>query len=195
MVKNQRALDIDKLREILGQLPEPVVRPSFIMVSGLPGSGKSYLCRKLVERVPLAYLESDALRKSLFPSPDYSAQESFRLFQACHCLIEKLLQKGIPLVLDATNLEEHRREHLYHIAEKVGAKLIIVRTEAPPEVVYQRLEGRAKKLDPNDHSEAGWGIYQRMKCTVQKVHRTHFVVDTSRDITPVIDKIVREANR
>jgi len=195
MNKNQLAEDVDRLRENLGQLPEGVVRPPLIMVSGLPGAGKSYFCHKLAERVPLAYLESDTLRKSLFPSPDYSAQESSRLFYACHHLIEELLAKGIPMAFDATNLEERHREHLYHIAEKVGAKLIIVRIEAPPQVVRQRLEDRAKNPHPADQSTADWRIHQRMKRIAQKICRQYFAVDTSRDITPVIDKIVREVNR
>jgi hypothetical protein len=187
--------DVDKLRDSLGQLPEPVVKPCFIVVSGLPGTGKSYFCRRLAERIPLLILESDALRKVLFPSPSYTRRESFRLFQACHCLIEELLQKGVSLVLDATNLEERHRERLYYIAEHLGAKLILVRVEAPPEVVRQRLEQRLYRVDPEDKSEADWSVYQRMKRTAQKIRRNHFAVDTSKDITPVIDKIVREINR
>jgi hypothetical protein len=195
MNKNQLAEDVGKLREKLGELPEGVVRPSFIMVSGLPGTGKSYFCHKLAERVPLAYLESDALRKSLFPSADYSAQESSRLFHACHHLIEELLAKGIPVIFDATNLEERHREQLYHITEKVGAKLIIVCVGAPSPVVRQRLENRTKKTNPADQSTADWKVHQRMKRITQKICRQYFAVDTSRDITPIIDKIVREVNR
>lgn len=191
MKKSQLLEDAQLLKESLGQLPEPVVTPSLIMVSGLPGSGKSYFCRRLAERVPLTILESDGLRKFLFPSPSYTTQESFRLFQACYLLIEELLKRGVILALDATNLEEHHRERFYHIAEQVGAKLIIVRIEAPSEIVQLRLRQRAEGVNPEDHSEADWGVYHRMKSTVQKIRRNHFAVDTSKDITPVIDKIVR----
>ncbi len=187
--------DVRKLKESLGQLPEPVVEPAFIVVSGLPGTGKSYFCHRLAERTPLATLGSDALRKTLFPSPVYTAQESSRLFQACHCLIEELLKRGIPLVLDATNLEEYNRERLYHIADKVGAKLIMVRIEAPPEMVHQRLELRVKGVNPEGSSDADWRVYQKMKSSFQKIRRNHFAVDTSKDVAPVIDKIVREVNR
>ncbi len=174
-------------------MPEPVVRPPFIVVSGLPGTGKSYFCRQLAERMPLAILESDSLRKLLFPSPHYTRQENSRLFQACHQLIEELLKEGMPLVFDATNLEEHHRERLYHIADQVGAKLIIVRIEAPPEIVYQRLEQRRRS--PGGSSDADWRVYQKMKPTAQQIRRNYFRVDTSEDVTPVIDKIVQEANR
>ena len=178
------------LREGFPELPEPVVKPVLTVVSGLPGSGKSYFSQKLVERFPCVIVESDALRKMLFPIPSYTPQESERLFKTCHSLIEKLLKKGICVLLDATNLIEHHRERLYNIAERLGAKLILVRVEAPAEVIRQRLQGRTE-----DKSNADWAVYQRMKPKMQKIRRNHFAVDTSRDIAPVIDKIIREARR
>jgi predicted kinase len=110
-------------------------------------------------------------------------------------LIEELLEKGIPLILDSTNLIERHRERLYHIAESEGARLILVRVEAPPELVRQRLKDRLLSLDPDEKSEADWSVYRRMSAASQRIRRNHFAVDTSRDITPVIDKIVREVNR
>ena len=162
------------------------------MVSGLPGTGKSYFSNKLAERLGFLILGSDALRKTLFPSPSYSQQESSHLFQACHLLIERLLTKGIPVILDATNLSERHRERLYNIADRLGAKLILVRVEAPPEVVQERLEARQEGANPADESDADWEVYKRMRSTVQEIRRNHFVVDTYRDIIPVLDKIARE---
>lgn len=193
MEDTQLVSDVQRLAESLGELPEPVVKPTFIAVSGLPGTGKSYFCSKLAGRLPFVILESDALRKALFPSPSYSKQESSRLFQACHHLIEELLKRGVPVILDATNLSERFRERLYNIADRLDAKLILVRVEAPPEVVHERLKARLENSDGN--SDADWEVYNRMKPRVQKIRRNHYAVDTSRDITPALDKIVREANR
>ena len=193
MEDTQLFSDVQQLAESLGQLPEPAAEPIFIAVSGLPGTGKSYFCSKLAEKLPLVTLESDTLRKALFPSPGYSQQESSRLFRACHLLIERLLRKGVSLILDATNLSERYREHLYSIADRLNVKLILVRVEAPPEVVRERLKSRLKNL--KNKSDADWEVYQRMKSSVQKIHRNHYVVDTSGDIAPVIDKIVRDASR
>ncbi|MFH1032046.1 MAG: ATP-binding protein [Chloroflexota bacterium] len=185
--------DAEKLSDSLGQLPESVASPAFVVVSGLPGTGKSYFCRKLTEKFPFIILESDALRKALFSSPNYSAEESSRLFQAIHNLIERLLKKGISVILGATNLSERNREYLYSIAEHAGIKLIIVRVEAPPELVQARLSRRQE--DKESKSEADWTVYQKMKPTVEKISHRHYVVDTSRDITPVLEKIAREIRR
>jgi len=186
----QLVSDVQRLIESLGELPELVAEPVFIAVSGLPGTGKSYFCSKLAERLPFIILESDALRKALFPSPNYSLQESSRLFQAVHLLIERLLKKGSSLILDATNLSERHREYLYSIADRLGVKLVLVRVEAPPWIVRERLE--ARRGDLGNKSDADWAIYQRMKPLVQEIRRRYYAVDTSRDITPVLDKIVRE---
>lgn len=187
--------DVQELKKALSRLPEPVVKPALVIVSGLPGTGKSYFSRKLAERLPSVVVESDALRKQLFTAPAYSPDESHRLFAACHRLIEDLLGGGFSVILDATNIVEHHREPLYRIAQRLQAKLILVQVEAPRELVRQRLQSRAKGINRADKSDAGWNIYQRMKTRVERISRNYYAVDTSRDIIPVIDKIVREAKR
>ena len=187
--------DVEKLRQRLVSLPVPQVEPPLVVVSGLPGTGKSFFCRKLAERLPFVILASDALRRTLFPSPLYDDAECKQLFRASHALIDELLRKGIPVIFDATNLLERHREYLYHIAEKVGAKLILVSIEAPPEVVRQRLLVRGKESAAENDSQADWEVYKKMKPRKEKFWRNHFVVDTSRDITPALDKIVRGIRR
>ncbi|MGB3129548.1 MAG: ATP-binding protein [Dehalococcoidia bacterium] len=187
--------DVQKLKQGLGELPEPVANPVFVIVSGLPGTGKSHFSRKLAEQLPSVILESDTLRKRLYPSPTYSAQESHRLFNACHRLIEELLDSGITAILDATNLVEQHRERLYLISQRLKVKQIIVRVEAPRNLVLKRLQGRSRGIDRGDNSDADSGVYQRMRARAERIRRNHFVVDTSRDITPVVNKIVRAARR
>ncbi len=195
MAVGNARLVFDSLRllESLGPLPEPVAEPFFIAVSGLPGTGKSYFCRRLVEKLPAVLLESDALRKALFASPAYSSEESNHLFRDIHLLVERLLMKGIPVILDATNLSEKNREYLYSIADQLKVKLILVRVSAPPELVRQRLQSR--QADPTNKSDADWDIYRRMQPTEEEIRRKHYTIDTSQDISSIIDKIVREALR
>ena len=184
-----------RLVDSFSVLPEAEAQPTIIVVSGLPGTGKSYFCRRLAERLPFLILESDALRKQLFQAPTYSIEESTHLFRAIYQLIEDLLKKGIPIIVDATNLEERHREHLYNIAERLSARLILVSVQAPPELVEKRLKKRMARKNVKDNSDADWEVYQKMKATAEKIKRRHFTVDTSKDITAVIDKVVREAKR
>jgi len=187
--------DAQRLTDSSDTLPSPEARPVIILVSGLPGTGKSYFCRRLAERLPFIILESDALRKKMFPRPSYTAAESVSLFRVIHYLIEELLQKGVSLILDATNLVERHRKTIYNIAERAHARVILIRVAAPPELVQKRLQSRKKQPGTSDYSDADWAVYQKMKATAERISRRHYTVNTSGDITPVIDRIVMEASR
>ncbi|MDE2860515.1 MAG: ATP-binding protein [Chloroflexota bacterium] len=197
-VKNRTRTQEDAalLRRALASLPEPQARVALVMVSGLPGSGKSFFSRRLAGRAPLAVVESDAMRTALFPSPTHSGAESARLFRACHALIGDLLRDGISVLFDATNLIENFRERLYSIAERTGAKLVLVRVEAPEDVIAHRLAQReAGNGDSEDVSTAGLDVYKRMAKLTEPIRRNHYAVDTSREIAPVIGKVCRELDR
>ena len=102
---------------------------------------------------------------------------------------------GFPVIFDATNLSEYNREQLYRISDRAGAKIILVRIEAPAELVHERLQIRKSIPDHDNKSDADWAVYKKMKPAVDLIKRNHFVVDTSRDIHPVIKKIIREIHR
>ena len=191
MRQSQAKRDADLLLAGLDPLPDSLDRPVLVVVSGLPGSGKSFFSRSLARQFPLAVLETDSLRQSLIARPTYSAEESHRLFAAIHLLIERLLRGGVPLLLDATNLVERHREILYHLAEQSGAKLILIQTRAPPEVALRRLRARGDRPSPEDNSTAGVEVYRRMRLVAEPIRRRHYVVDTSRDISPAVARVVR----
>ena len=92
--------------------------------------------------MPCAIIESDRVRKVLFPQPAYTAEESAIVHRTCRELVRRLLKKGVRVIFDATNLVEFQRELLYGLAERCGAQLLIVRTVAPEAVIRERLEQR-----------------------------------------------------
>jgi DegV family protein with EDD domain len=184
--------DVSWLETALGDIPAPRPAPFLVLVSGLPGSGKSHFSRELCRRYPLAHLNSDALRRALFPQPTHAATESARLFAAVHALLEQLLSRGVSAVLDATSLKEEHRRPLYAIAERAGAGLVIVRTEAPETVALGRLAARVRGSDPGDASEASPAVYNRMKSEVEPMERPHITVDTSRDIASALEAVLQQ---
>jgi hypothetical protein len=193
MDSSQVIADAQRLAGNYEPLPTPEAKPTIIVVSGLPGTGKTYFSQRLAERLHYVILESDDLRKQLFSRPTYAPSESTYVFRIIHLLIQDLLKKGISLILDATNLTEKYRERLYNIAERADARLVLVNVKAPPELVQKRMKARAGKT--GNKSDAGWSVYQQLAETAETITRRHYTVDTSRDITPVIDKIVKEVSR
>ncbi len=82
--------------------------PGFaIWLTGLPASGKSTVCRALVERldaekVPIVVLESDRVRKVLLPDLGYNDAERDRFYRVLPLLGELIVQRGVNVIFDAT---------------------------------------------------------------------------------------------
>ena len=184
--------DVDTLRRSLPPPPPPVARPFLVLLCGLPGSGKTHFTRLLAAETPLQTIESDAARKALVCLPAYNSEENSRVFGACRRLMEELLDNGVPVLLDATNVTEHDRSYSCAAADRKGVEVVLVKVTAPERVVRQRLERRQRGMSGDGASDAGWDTYLRMKSRDEPVRRPHYLVDTSRDISADIRKISRK---
>ena len=54
---------------------------------------------------------------------------------------------------------------------------------------------RASSNQRQDHSDADWAVYQRLRPSQEPIRRNHLVIDTSKDVQPAVEKVVREVNR
>ncbi len=169
--------------------PRMPQQPLLVAMCGLPGTGKSYFAAKLTEQVPFLILETDRLRKVLVEHPRYSTQEHRRVFRSCYQLIQYYLINGYSVLFDATNLNEEFRTYLYDIAEATHAPLALVHATAPQNTVRRRLKQRKADRHANTYSDAGWLIYTRLAPVEEPVQRDHYALDTSKDISPVLDEV------
>jgi predicted kinase len=80
--------DVARILTALEPLPQPHPRPVLVVLSGLPGSGKSTVAHALRGRVDAAVVQSDVVRKLLFPFPHYTSEESAWVFAAIHRVVE-----------------------------------------------------------------------------------------------------------
>jgi predicted kinase len=136
-------------------------------------------------------IQTDAVRKELFPRPAYTSEEAATVYGACHRRIAAALAEGRCVVFDGTNLREKRRRTLYQMAERAQAPALIVVAYASEETIRQRLRFRAAGGDPTDQSDADWQIYLRMRRDTEPVPRPHIVVNTAAGPGPVIRLLQR----
>ena len=183
---------VAKVEGRLANTDETTANPILVMLTGLPGTGKSNVARQLAEVLPFAIVESDQVRKILFPQCEYTGEESRWVHRTCHALMDKLLMRGVRVIYDATNLHERHRELVYRLADGRGVKLIVVKVVSPEAVASQRLRDRQGDVkDDDDVSDADVKVYRRMSRSVDPIRRSHVVVDTSQDLRPAITKLLR----
>jgi predicted kinase len=165
--------------------------PALIIMVGAPGTGKSYLARTLSGALGAEIIQTDAVRKELYPEPTYTPAEAAAVYRVCHRRIAEALGRGERVVFDATNLRERRRRTLYQLAERAKARVCIVVAYASDAVIRARLQQRAEGHDPEDQSDADLTVYQRMRRDTEPVPRPHIIVNTAAGPGPVIRLLER----
>ncbi len=144
--------------------------PGFLcLMMGVSGSGKSTVAETLAARFSAIRLRSDVERKRLFglaPDADSAAEglqerlyrsgTSDRVFTRLAEIAEDLLTAGQPVVVDATFIEQQRREPFRQLAARLGVPLLIVHCTADEAELERRLT--ARRRDSREASEAGVAV-------------------------------------
>lgn len=151
----------------LSELERPDRRPALVLVSGLPGTGKSTLAKSLADAAHFdELLRSDVIRKELAgkaaTSADsaelYSPDRTERTYDECWCRARKRLLSGGRVIVDATFQRESFRRRFLQLALDCGVRAVWLECLAPPDVVQRRLQARH-----GDPSDADWSVYQLIR--------------------------------
>lgn len=163
-----------------------VSSPALILLSGLPGTGKTTFAHRLAEVLPFDHLESDAIRRSIWEQPAYTGAESAVVFARVEQLAARAVEGGRHVVVDATNVTNKNRRRFVRLADRAGATLVCVRVTAPEAVVRERLSRPREGW-----SQADASIYELMAGRPQPSREPVVVVDTRFSLEPAIGLVVR----
>lgn len=158
--------------------------PELAVVCGVPGVGKSTVAGWIADRLDAVHLRTDEIRKELFPDPEYTDHETQVVYET---LVERgraALAGGQSAVLDATFKRRAHRTDPRRVARDLDVPWRLVKVEADPEVVRQRIRGRT-----DDPSDADVGVYEQFRREFEPIETPHTTIDNSGSLPETVDQL------
>jgi aminoglycoside phosphotransferase family enzyme/predicted kinase len=150
------------------------VRPVLIAMSGLSGTGKSTVARRLARALGARLFTSDVVRKELagvsgaapaaWGEGLYSAEWTRATYARLFELAEDCVLDGQPVILDATFLASEQRNAAADLATRVGVPCVLIETICEEEEVMARL--RSRTAEGESPSDATIAIYHEQRAAV-----------------------------
>ena len=123
------------------------IKPTLIMMVGLPASGKSTFAKQYAEKNEFAIVSSDKVREMLYG--DESIQgDSKDVFETVHTMVLDNLKRGIDTIYDACNIHKH---HRVEFLDRVNAEVpecykYCYHISTPLTDCFEGNEGRDRKV-------------------------------------------------
>src|SRR2546425_11223988 len=115
---------------------------SFVVLSGVSGSGKSTFARKHFR--PTEILSSDYCR-GLVSDDENSQAATADAFELLHFIARKRLAAGKLTVVDATNVQPESRKPLVEIAREFHCLPVAIVFDVPERIAHERNKSRSDR--------------------------------------------------
>lgn len=176
-------------------VPAPPVahgEPALALMMGFPGVGKSHCARLLAARLRAAHVASDHLRSQLFIAPQYRAEENAALFGIVDGVVERLVEEGHRVIVDATHLRRYARESAESLARRRGIPIAHVLVVADEAETLARLAQRRVARAADDRSEADERVYELMRSRGFEEPEAYLTFRNGPDAETRIDALARD---
>jgi adenylylsulfate kinase len=166
---------------------------TWVILAGLPGTGKSTLARTLAERLGGTVLDKDRVREALFPGEltDYSREQDDlcvrAMLEAAAYLAARHLVEFI--FIDGRTFSRHEQiNEVVEAAERAGARWRILHVTCSDPVAEERLS----RQDPeNPAKNRNAALYRDIKNRFEAIMYPKLEVDTTDGVNGVVEGICR----
>lgn len=153
-----------------------------IVVSGLPGAGKSTLAGSLADALDATVLVKDVIEASLWRRGVGREQESFLVaHEVMTALAAHELSRGRTVVLDTVATTEKVRTDWRRLAQSAGARFLIIVCVCRDEGEHRRrLEGRTRGIP--GWPELTWTDVEKVRARFEPWADEHLTLDSMESV-------------
>ena len=165
------------------------VRAGVVVLSGLPGAGKTTLARAMAERLPgTRVIDKDQVRQALFAPFDGSAAERTITFTAMLDAARYHLTRRRIVVLDGfAFLRRRERASVLELVRETGAFVADVVCDVPVEVAIVRCEGAA---DAHPATNRDADTVRRVAAEMEEPDAAYLTVDMTGSVDAAVEHAV-----
>jgi hypothetical protein len=157
-----------------------------ILVSGLPGTGKTTFADALAGTLGANRLNSDIVRSELGKRGMYDAETKKLIYDELCRRTADLLKKQETVIVDATFYKKSLRQLFIELAEKCGAPWKWIEICAAETTVEERLKKRRA------YSEADYEVHRKIREGFEPLAFSHLALWSDQTS---LEEMVKEAKR
>lgn len=161
-----------------------------IVVSGLPGSGKSTVAEGIAEQLGLPIFSVDPIVSSIVKSGSTrSSKTDAAAFLVAETLASEQMSLGISVIIDAVNAVNEVREMWRNLSRTHYAELIIIECILDRALHKKRIESRIRNLP--GMSETTWDDVLDRRKVWQPWNEERLVLDTAKSAKDNLKEALR----
>ena len=146
-----------------------------IIVSGLPGSGKSYFASRLAQRTGARYINSDLVRREIDARGQYAFEDKLTVYEEMARRTSEEIRQGNTVIADATFYREEMRNLFVTLAKLLHEKVCFIEIVAREELIRERLK------QPRLDSEADFSVYELVKAQYEQQKEDRLILESGND--------------
>jgi len=152
--------------------------PTLIVLSGLPGSGKSTVAEGLSRTLSIPLFSVDPIEAAMWRGGLSKDQTGIAAYDVAIALADEHLRLGHSVIVDAVNPVEAPRAAWRSLAAKYRAEMKIIECVCADEAVHrQRIEARVRNIA--GMPEVTWARVQRRRAEYEAWTDARLTLDTS----------------
>lgn len=172
------------------------VQPRLILMTGVAGSGKTTLAKKIVPRLWAVYLDNNLIVDGLFRDTRRGkAYESLRpyFYQSLYAITEENLKLRNSVLLDVPHVKEMQlaewRRFIKRMTTRTKAQLVVIKCICSERTLRSRIRSRGEARDR--WKLAHWKAFMREQPIQFPLRFPHIDIDTEKNLSNNVRTAIR----
>ncbi|MGZ3625211.1 MAG: AAA family ATPase [Ktedonobacteraceae bacterium] len=168
-----------------------MTKPALIVMSGLPGSGKSTIAERIAVKLGIPIFSVDPIESAMIEA---GIQQGFETGLAAYLVAATLaseqLKLGISVVIDAVNAEEEGKSTWRELGRKYGLTPIVLEVVVNNQALHRRrIQSRVRGL--HGFGEVTWEQVEARRKKFTPWKETTLLLDSATDLDANVALAVR----